>query len=144
MTPSLATRTWGRASPADLTNRRPMVVLIVIGVIVGALIIPRLGLPPKVPPLTIDNPTRYTVLIEASNGSDPGWSPVAIVHAGHTDTETDLIDEGPSWLLRFTSQGIELTGYHVSRADLAAHGWRYTVPSDVAHRLEAQGAPPSP
>ena len=54
------------------------------------------------------------MLIEASNGTDPGWAPVAIVHAGRTDTETDLIDEGPNWTLRFTSQGVELTGYHVT------------------------------
>ena len=144
MSPSLDTRTWGPASPADLTNRRPLVVLIVIGLIVGGLVVPRLGLPAKVPPLTIDNPTAYTVFIEASNGSDGGWTPIAIVHAHRTDTETDLVDVGANWNLRFTSQGVELGGYHVTRNQLAAAGWHFTVPDDVARKLQSQGAPPSP
>ncbi len=138
------TRTWGRASTADLTNRRPIVVLVAVGLVLGGLIVPRLGLPAKAPPLTIDNPTPYTMFIEASNGSDGGWAPIAIVHARHTDTETELIDEGANWNLRFTSQGVELGGYHVTRAELAADHWRYTIPTDVATRLEAKGVPLSP
>jgi hypothetical protein len=144
LSPSLETRTWGRATPADLTNRRPLVVLVAAGLIVVGLIAPRLGLPAKVPPLTIDNPTPYTLFIEASNGSDGGWAPIAIVHAKRTDTETELIDEGATWNLRFTGQGVELGGYHVTRAELAADHWHYTVPSDVARRLEAKGVPVSP
>ena len=144
MSPSLDTRTWGRATPADLTNRRPLVILVAVGLILGGLIVPRLGLPAKVPPLTIDNPTPYTLFVEASNGSDGGWAPIAIVHAKHTDTETEVIDEGANWNLRFTGQGVELGGYRVTRAELAANHWHYTIPSDVGRRLTANGAPPSP
>ena len=144
MSPSLDTRTWGRATPADLPNRRPLVVLIAVGLVVGGLIVPRLGLPPMVPPLTVDNPTPYTVFIEARDGPHDGWAPIAIVHARHTDTETQLVDEGANWDLRFTSQGVVLDGYHVTRAQLAADHWHYTVPSDVTRRLEARGITPSP
>jgi hypothetical protein len=144
MSPSLATRTWGRASPTDLTNRRPLIVLVVLGLIVGGLLVPRLGLPRTVPPLTVDNPTPYSMLIEASNDGSSGWSAVSLVAARRTDTETGVVDEGSDWNLRFTSQGVELTGYHVTRAELAANDWHYTVPPEVSRRLAAAGAPPSP
>ncbi len=119
-------------------------MLIAVGLVVGGLIVPRLGLPAKVPPLTIENPTPYTLFIEASNGSDGGWAPIAIVHAKHIDTETALIDEGANWNLRFTGQGVELGGYHVTRAELAADHWHYTIPTDVGRRLTALRVPPSP
>ncbi len=144
MSPSVATRTWGRDSTSHLTPRRPLVALIVLGLVFAALIAPRIGLPAKVPPLTIDNPTAYTLTIEATHGHDRSWAPVAIIGAKERLVETELIDEGPQWRLRFTSQGQTIDGYEVSRKDLAAHGWRYTVPQDVATRLAAIGAPPGP
>jgi hypothetical protein len=144
MSPSLDTRTWGRASPMHVTDRRPVIALVLVGLVVAALVLPRLGLPAKTPPLTINNPTPYTLFVEASNGHDGGWEPVSIVHAQRTDTETDLVDVGHDWNLRFTSQGVVLTGYHVTRQQLAAKGWHYTVPNDVATKLAARGAPDSP
>jgi hypothetical protein len=144
MPSSIDTRTWGRASPAHLTNRRPLIVLVVVGLLVAAVLAPRLRLPETVPPLTIDNPTAYDVLVEASSPQDPGWEPVAIAEAHHSTTQPGVVDEGATWNLRFTSQGIVLTGYQVTRQQLADHHWSYTLPADVASRLATQGAPPSP
>lgn len=144
MSPSVATRTWGDASTTDRTNPRPLIIFVALGLLVAALLVPKLALPTKVPTLTIDNPSAYTVTIEASNGTDSGWSPVAVVPAQQTTAVTELNDEGPEWSLRFTSQGSQFTGYEVRRSDLAASGWHYSVPDDVAVRLQAQGASISP
>ena len=82
--------------------------------------------------------------IEASNGAGDGWTPVAVVEANGTVRAEELIDRGDTWTLRFTSQGHRIGTYHVDRADLAANGWQYTVPADVALRLGELGAPPTP
>jgi hypothetical protein len=144
MSPSVDTRTWGTASPVRLSQQRPFIVLVVLGLLSVALLAPRLGLPANAPPLTIHNPTAYTVFIEASDQGGTEWTPVAVVSANHSEVENDVIDEGPVWKVRFTSQGIVVPGYQVTRAELAAHDWSYTVPADVAVRLQAGGAPPSP
>jgi hypothetical protein len=142
MSPSVDTRTWGPPSRAGLSEHRPFVVLIVIGLLAVALLAPRLGLPAKVPPLTIDNPTSYPVFVEASGPAAREWTPVAVVQPHHSEVETEVVDEGAVWNLRFTSQGVVLAGYQVSRGQLAADHWTYTVPADVSVRLQASGAPP--
>ena len=144
MSPSVATRTRDDASTTDHTNPRPLIIFVAIGLVVAALRAPKLALPTKVQTLTIDNPSAYTVTIEASNGNESGWSPVAVVPAQQTTAVNELNDEGPEWSLRFTSQGSQFTGYQVRRSDLAASGWHYSVPDDVAARLQAQGVPTSP
>jgi hypothetical protein len=144
MPSSVDTRTWGPSSSAGLSDRRPMIVLAAAGLLAGLLIAPRLGLPRHAPPLTITNPTDYTVSIEASDPRDPGWTPVAAVPGHRSQVETDVVDEGAVWDLRFSSQGVTLTGYQVTRAQLAAGHWTYAVPADVAARLSASGADPNP
>ena len=144
MSPSVATRTWGRPSPVDLSHRRPLAILVAVGLVVAIAVLPRLAPPAKAPPLTITNGGDYTVTIEASNGAGDGWTPVAVVDANGTVRAEELIDRGDTWTLRFTSQGHQIGTYHVDRADLAANGWQYTVPPDVALRLGELGAPPTP
>ena len=143
MSRSLATRARGDAPHHAPRSRRPLVALLLLGLVGLALLAPRLALPAKVPPLTIENAGAYTVIVEASDRSDSGWTPVAIVRAGKTVVAREVIDVGPNWNVRFISQGHELGGYEVRRSDLAAAGWRYSVPDDVINRLRDQGAPPS-
>jgi len=143
MSRSVATRTWADAPHHELRSRRPLVALLVFGLAGLALLAPRVALPTKVPRLTIENAGVYTVIVEASDRSDTGWSPVAIVHAGQTVVAREVIDVGSTWNLRFTSQGNVLGGYEVPRSELAAAGWHYGVPDDVISRLRDLGAPPS-
>ena len=51
MSRSVATRTWGRAPQRELRSRRPLVALVVAGLVLAALLAPSLALPAKVPPL---------------------------------------------------------------------------------------------
>ena len=144
MSPSVATRTWGRPPPADLARRRSLAIFVAVAVVVAVAVLPRLTLPAKAPGLTITNGTEYTVMIEAADGAGGGWTPVALVDANRTVLAHELIDRGSTWTLRFTSQGRQVGGYRVDRAELAASGWQYTVPADVAVQLRARGAPASP
>jgi hypothetical protein len=137
------TRTWGHAPQHEHGPRRLFATLVMVGLVLTVFVAPHLALPAKVPSLTIDNPGVYTVTIEASDRTDDGWITVAIVHAGQTVAAREVIDVGPTWNLRFTSQGIVLGGYEVRRSDLAAAGWHHSVPDDVINRLRDQGVPPS-
>ncbi len=144
MSPSVATRTWGRPPPVDLARRRSLLIFLVVAALVALAVLPRLALPAKTPALTITNGTEYTVMIEAARPDGGGWTPVALVDANRTVQAQELVDRGSTWNLRFTSQGREVSGYQVERAELAANGWQYAVPADVALQLRTQGAPPTP
>ena len=95
MSPSVATRTWGRPPPVDLSHRRPLVVLVAVGLVVAIAVLPRLAPPAKAPALTVTNGTDYPVTIEASNGAGGGWTPVAFVDANRTVRAEELIDRRP-------------------------------------------------
>ena len=55
-----------------------------------------------------------------------------------------MIDQGSTWMFHFTAQGKDGGEIRIERADLAAGGWRITVPERVGQRLRSAGAPPSP
>jgi hypothetical protein len=56
----------------------------------------------------------------------------------------EVIDQGSTWSLRFTSQGQGFEGYEVSRSQLASDGWHYSVPTDIGSQLVQAGVPQSP
>jgi len=55
-----------------------------------------------------------------------------------------LIDQGREWIFRFTSCGYDAGEARVTREQLRRDGWRFTVPPEVAQRLQMAGVVPSP
>ena len=52
-------------------------------------------------------------------------------------TNLDVLDQGDEWIFTFSSGGIEGGSLRVSRAKLAADGWRVSVPESVIQRLQS-------
>jgi hypothetical protein len=145
MSPSTATRTWGRAVPVRSGSRRVLlVVLAAVVVIAGVALAQTMQEPAKAPALSIDNPNDYAVTVEASGPGPDGWVTVAIVGPRSSYVAREVIDQGSTWSLRFTSQGRGFDGYEVDRHDLAAAGWTYDVPTDVGGQLAEAGVPATP
>jgi hypothetical protein len=144
MTPSTATRAWHR--PAD-PKLGPSRLLIISAIVVGGVLIAlarALPQPHHVPRLTIENPTDYSLLVETSNNTGNGWVPAAIVGPNTSVEARELVDQGDTWALRFRGQGRDGGTDLVTRDQLEAADWSYSIPTDVNDRLAEAGAPASP
>jgi hypothetical protein len=99
--------------------------------------------PPTVRQVTIVNPHSWQANVAVGRtGSDPGWIPVATPNRASTFTTHDVIDQGPTWLIRFSYAGLQTTAT-VARADLARSNWIIRVPDQFADALSAAGVAPS-
>ena len=47
-----------------------------------------------------------------------------------------VLEQGDEWIFGFSSGGVEGGSLRVSRAQLAADGWRLEIPDDVTARLQ--------
>ncbi|MGZ4695737.1 MAG: hypothetical protein ACXWA3_19095 [Acidimicrobiales bacterium] len=145
MSPSTATRTWGRAVPVRSSSRRVLVGIAIAVVAVAVIALAqRMPAPGKAPPISLVNPSDYAVTIEASGPGTNGWVTIGIISPRTTTVSREVVDQGPDWSLRFTSQGQDFDGYEVSRDQLASDGWHYTVPSEISGQLADAGVPQSP
>jgi hypothetical protein len=144
MSPSTALRprsdeaaSWRGIVTSDL-------VAIVIASIAALVLTSWLVAMPDRVSLTVDNGTDYELTIEATSTDHDGWLPVMVIEPGREQTKDGVIDQGSDWVLRFTGQGHDGGEITVTREQLQTDGWHFTVPSDVADRLEADGATPPP
>jgi hypothetical protein len=136
-----------------LTRPRPSKSLpAVAGVVAWAvlvlsplLVVDRLtaGDPSFVRGVTVVNPLVYKINVDVKAPDGDGWSGLGTVRRETTKTVEQVVDQGPAWNFRF-SYGGELGGeMTVGRPQLAADGWRVTVPPDVGDRLRQAGLRPS-
>ena len=141
-------RTRSRLSRADRPARsfgsylRPDFValgLAVVAVMVIGLLI--LQEPARVSSVTFTNPSPYDVVVDVSSKDRASWLPLAVVDVGTTREYGDVLDQGDTWVFRFRAQGVDGGEVAVSRHDLAAAGWKYTIPNEVIQRFQAAGAP---
>ena len=61
---------------------------------------------------------------------------------GATVSTLDVLDQGDDWIFGFSSGGIDGGSVRVSRAKLAADGWRLVVPEAVVARLQSVAVRP--
>lgn len=97
--------------------------------------------PATVDPITIENPSRYSLGIRATGADRDGWVPVGTVHRGTTQTFHEVLDQGDVWIFHFTSQLRDGGELRVTRRALEASGWWLVIPESVGAQLEAKGAP---
>jgi len=145
MSPSTTTRTWGRVVPVRSSSKRVLVGLVLAVIAIAAVGLAQTMPPPaKAPAITIDNPTDYTAMIEASGPGPDGWVGIGIVEPHSTVVATEVVDQGSTWSLRFTSQGERFGDFEISRDQLAADDWHYSVPTEIGGQLAEAGVPHSP
>lgn len=99
--------------------------------------------PERLDHLTVANDTDYELFIQVQ-GAEPGWLPLAVVSPHRTIRLDRPVDQGPTWLVRFTGQGRTADDLEITRDALRDLDWRLEVPESVGAELRAQGAPLSP
>jgi hypothetical protein len=120
--------------------RRTFPPLSIVALLIGAVLLCAamaysLRDPDSVPRITIENPSELTVNVSVRGTSDGPRLILASVLPTTSATTSDVVDEGDEWIFSFSSGGVDGGTVRVSRATLAADGWRVEVPESVIHRL---------
>lgn len=109
-----------------------------------AFVIESTGLPDKIETLTVENPTDFPLDVEVSGVDGESWLGVGIVGARSTKEFTDVIDQGATWVFRFSGQGETSSQHRYSRQEMVAEDWTLVVPRSVGDELRASGVEPPP
>lgn len=141
------TPTTTRPIPARARVRPTWLLAVVLGAL--ALVAVMVALAPAfrsespVARVTIDNPSAYSVNVEVSGRGGGDWLDLGAIAREGAKTVEQVTDQGSRWTFRFSYGGVDAGQVTVARADLAATGWRLTVPETVGQRLHDAGLSPS-
>lgn len=128
-------------------NPRALVLGVLLTVSVGAgiaIVINTTALPDTVDSLTVDNRTEFPLGVEVRGGEGESWLGVGTVPAGESKAFPRVLDQGQTWLVRFSAQGETSNQYRFSRQDLVVEDWTLNVPDTVTEDLRANGVEPPP
>ena len=136
-----------RVAMQPRSTRRRDHVVIVVAVLAWAaataLLAPVLREPGHVDHVTVDNPHPWDVNVDATSGHRDGWVGVGDLARDGSDTFRSVLDEGDTWIFRFTYGGEEAQ-LRISRRQLEQNAWHVTVPDEFAARLRSAGVPETP
>jgi hypothetical protein len=119
------------------------VLLVAVGVLLCVGMTIALADPDMVPRVTVVNDSSIPLNVDVRGSDDGPRLILATVQPGTRASTLDVIDQGDRWIFSFSSGGVEGGRVEVSRAKLAADGWRLTVPNEVIARLRAGSFVPS-
>jgi hypothetical protein len=94
--------------------------------------------------VSVANASPYLVDVSVSDGSRGGWMGLAAVRPDDHLDVYDVVDQGRTWVFRFTSGPYDGGELEISKSQLVRDGWRVTVPRAVIDRLSSRGASPYP
>lgn len=114
-----------------------VIALVVVGALLCAAMAYVLRDPAVVDHVTVDNPSTLEVNVDVRPSTDGARLAVAAVPPDSQATTRDVLDQGDDWIFSFSSGGVDGGELHVSRAELAADGWRVVVPRAVIDRLQS-------
>ena len=135
-----------RPRPAPL-RRKGDLGTVVIAAVVAALallvVAPAIRAPAFVDRVTVVNPHPWRVEVDVTGSQRAGV--VGLVSMGRERTQIleDVMDQGPSWVFRFSYGGVDGGALVVSRAALEQARWTITVPEEFAARMREAGMGPS-
>jgi hypothetical protein len=89
--------------------------------------------------LSVDNPTDCDVYVGVARPGATSYLDLGEVPAHASADRPATIDIGDDWVFRFRYAGEPLGQADVTRAQLAATGWQYTVPASIATRGGSAG-----
>ena len=87
--------------------------------------------------LSVENPSSLEVDVSVRGSADGSSLILAPVPAATSATTQDVLDQGEEWFFSFSAAGVEGGTVRVSRAKLAADGWRVEVPESVIRQLQS-------
>jgi hypothetical protein len=139
MTVQMGTRpARSRPSWRGLARSLPFVVVAVAVAVIGPLAVRG---PTFVDRVTVDNPTAYDVDVDVT-GRDGRALNLVFAAAGTTETVRDTIDQGETWVFRFSYGGTDAGALRLDRAALERQDWTVEVPAEVADTLGEAGHEP--
>ena len=134
-----------RPARTERWKRPALVAAAILVVAIALVIVVSLTSGPKfVSNLTVVNPTAYDLQVDATNGARHSWTAVGTSTRGATDSFQDVVDQGDTWILRFTYAGKTAGELRLSHQELAGAKWRVTVPASFGEALRATGTTPPP
>jgi len=115
----------------------PLIALVVVGALLCAAMAYALRDPDVVSRVTVRNPGDIAVNVSVRATDDDAQLLLATVPPTTSATNLDVLDQGDEWIFSFSSGGVQGGTLRVSRAKLAADGWRVAVPESVVQRLQS-------
>jgi hypothetical protein len=119
------------------------VLLVVIGAVLCFGMTLALADPDVVPRVTVVNGSSLPVNVDVRQTGGGARLLLDTVQPNSRTSTHDVIDQGDRWIFSFSSGGVAGGSVEVSRAKLAADGWRIRIPDDVVARIQAGEFVPS-
>jgi hypothetical protein len=113
-----------------------IIALVIVGALLCAAMADALRDPEVVSRVIVDNPSELEVNVSVRPADDPSRLILATVAPTTSATNLDVLDQGDEWIFSFSAGGVDGGTLRVSRAKLAADGWRVVVPESVIQRLQ--------
>ncbi|MGH9280179.1 MAG: hypothetical protein ACRD12_19025 [Acidimicrobiales bacterium] len=126
----------------NLGGRLMVGTAVAVVAIVGILLMPGLRVPGFVD-LSVSNPSRYAVQVDVTGGDRAAWLNLGVVGRESTRDLREILDQGSTWVFRFSHAGRAAGELVVSRSQLRQDRWELAIPPDVAERLARSGVPAS-
>lgn len=104
-----------------------------------ALLSPALRSPGFVDRVAIHNPHPWHARVEVSDPERQGWVALGTVRRGRTETFHDVVDQGGTWVFRFSYGGHDGGELVVERIRLQQANWTVTVVEEFAERMRRAG-----
>jgi len=113
------------------------IALLVVGALVCVGMTFALEDPAVVPRVTVANPGTIPVNVDVRGSADGNRLILATVPPDAVVPNLDVLEQGDEWIFGFSSGGVDGGSVRVSRAKLAADGWRLSIPDAVLARLQS-------
>lgn len=114
----------------------PLVLLVVVAAALSFGMTLALRGPDTVASVTLENPAPIALNVNVHSGNGGGALVLGTVPAQGSATHLDVLDQGDNWVFTFSAGGVDGGTVRVTRAKLAADGWRLEVPEAVVSRIE--------
>lgn len=89
------------------------------------------------------NPTQYDLLVDVRSADEASWLGLGIAHRTAETAAQQVIDQGETWVFRFSYAGEEFGEERISRSNLVQNRWRYEIPERYGQILKDKGYAPS-
>ncbi len=100
--------------------------------------------PERVARLRFDNPSEYDIHVAVTASPDGGLLPLGVAVQRCSTDFHEVIDVGPTWIVRFATQGEDAGAMTLDRDQVVRDGWTIRIPDDVVSGLRASGVPAPP
>ena len=125
-------------------NLRAAASWVFIGVIaIGAAIVTNhvTAVPTNVARVTFVNNSDDTIDVAVNDADLSGWINLGPVRPDSTSTVREVVEQGPTWVFRFTGQGVEGGKLVMTRRALVTSRWRVVIPARVIERIGRDARP---